>query len=430
MEWRKVLKTGSLAVAVELTRVGSGPKIPVGLLDFRIEIVPKLERTLPEIEISAQLKAERAHRSEALQLFFVSAKSWWNDYIQISKAHNQRLVKVFAQNECGIDLPVCTYVQSMRPVRLLDSPRHAARFVSLIPFERDESLGGSSKDVWHSIHTFLCKRKGSAEEHAVLLCSLLLGYGLDAYVCMGSDDKGGHAWVLTRDSDGHVVFWESLTGVRYNHNTPTHPSRTYKYQTVECIFNDKCLYANIQADESIARTLFDFSDKALWKPLPLNSAAAIKQQPLPPLLPHTHIELALEGELELLLKNLISEHRKGLGLTTIFDDALAYLLRPALWAYEQERLTQTAQGLGNEEFQQSIKRAVPEGHTFKGFPIQFSHKSPSRMMLAFLRAKACVDILATRADQVRFALQIKVFSYPENVCAVWAMVACKYIDLR
>lgn len=160
--------------------------------------------------------------------------------------------------------------------------------------------------------------------------------------------------------------------------------------------------------------------------------------------------------MELALKNLIAEHRKGLGvcngtlkfsdhsvqLNTLFDDGLSYLLRPALWAYEQERLTQSSAGLGNEEFQQSIKRAVPEGHTFKGFPIQFSHRSPSRMMLAFLRARyvlvikitpnlnrACVDILATRADQVRFALQIKIFAYPENVCAVWAMIACKYIDL-
>ena len=88
----------------------------------------------------------------------------------------QRLVKIFAQNEQGIDVPVCAYpfhfipsffhpyylpipcfslsstfsfifekyryIQPMRAGRLLDSPRHAARFVSLLPFEKDESLGG------------------------------------------------------------------------------------------------------------------------------------------------------------------------------------------------------------------------------------------------------------------------------------------------
>lgn len=34
------------------------------------------------------------------------------------------------------------YLQPMRAGRLLDSPRHAARFVSLLPFEKDEALGG------------------------------------------------------------------------------------------------------------------------------------------------------------------------------------------------------------------------------------------------------------------------------------------------
>lgn len=33
------------------------------------------------------------------------------------------------------------YIQPMRAGRLLDSPRHAARFVSLLPFEKDEAIG-------------------------------------------------------------------------------------------------------------------------------------------------------------------------------------------------------------------------------------------------------------------------------------------------
>jgi len=41
-------------------------------------------------------------------------------------------------------------------------------------------------DVWHSLHTFIAQRSGDVQEHAVLLCSLLLGFGLDAYVCVGT----------------------------------------------------------------------------------------------------------------------------------------------------------------------------------------------------------------------------------------------------
>jgi hypothetical protein len=55
------------------------------------------------------------------------------------------------------------------------------------------------------------------EDHATLLCSLLLGFGLDAYVCFGTKAKGSvHAWVMTISTDGLVTFWESLNGHRYS----------------------------------------------------------------------------------------------------------------------------------------------------------------------------------------------------------------------
>jgi len=49
----------------------------------------------------------------------------------------------------------------------------------------------------------------------VLLCSLLLGFGLDAYVCVGTKLRGAsHTWVVTISTDGRATFWESLTGDR------------------------------------------------------------------------------------------------------------------------------------------------------------------------------------------------------------------------
>lgn len=54
------------------------------------------------------------------------------------------------------------------------------------------------------------------EDHACLLCSFLLGFGLEAYVCIGTKSKGlAHAWVMTQSQEGGVVFWESITGQRY-----------------------------------------------------------------------------------------------------------------------------------------------------------------------------------------------------------------------
>jgi len=106
----------------------------------------------------------------------------------------------------------------MQADRILETPLHAARFVSLIPFQRLEAIGKERVEVWHSIQSFLSRGCGDSEDHAVLLCNLLLGFGLDAFVCVGTNQEGAHAWVLTRNAPtvagkpGKVDFWESLTG--------------------------------------------------------------------------------------------------------------------------------------------------------------------------------------------------------------------------
>ncbi len=69
------------------------------------------------------------------------------------------------------------------------------------------------------------QRKGGVEEHATLLCSLLLGCGLDAYVCIGTQRVESapvpvpHAWVLTISPSAAITFWEPLTGQRCAHTT-------------------------------------------------------------------------------------------------------------------------------------------------------------------------------------------------------------------
>lgn len=67
---------------------------------------------------------------------------------------------------------------------------------------------------------------------------------------------------------------------------------------------------------------------------------------------------------------------QDMGLTTVWDDELSYLLNQALAAYELERSTGVT--AGNEEFQHAIRKAIPDGHTFKGFPIQFVHRNARR----------------------------------------------------
>ncbi|CAF4855072.1 unnamed protein product, partial [Rotaria magnacalcarata] len=61
---------------------------------------------------------------------------WWKEFLEIREEHRTRLVKIFGQDENGVNHPVFSFVQPLRSGRLLDTPREAARFVSLIGYDR------------------------------------------------------------------------------------------------------------------------------------------------------------------------------------------------------------------------------------------------------------------------------------------------------
>ena len=76
-------------------------------------------------------------------------------------------------------------------------------------------------------------------------------------------------------------------------------------------------------------------------------------------------EMRLESE----VKKVLSEHRaESLGHSaTHWDDNLAFLLMTSLAAYEQDSLVGQPAAT-NDDFQQSIRRSIPSGFMFKGFP--------------------------------------------------------------
>ena len=87
----------------------------------------------------------------------------------------------------------------------------------------------------------------------VLLCSFLLGFGLNAYVAVGIKQSKPWAWVVTIDED--IVFWDAASGERFKHiqvdtelpiskQTGAKPKHTFK--TIDCLFNHSEFYGNIQ----------------------------------------------------------------------------------------------------------------------------------------------------------------------------------------
>uniref|UniRef100_A0A8C9UZV9 Centrosomal protein of 76 kDa n=1 Tax=Scleropages formosus TaxID=113540 RepID=A0A8C9UZV9_SCLFO len=443
LDWRSVLSApnGKTSIAVELLGVGSESKVPAGVLNVKLELYPPLaERLSPDV-VSTQQSLERKKTAEKERLFLVYAKQWWREFLEIRPSHHTKLVKIFAQDENGVNRPVCSYVHVLRAGRLLESPRQAARFVSLLPLEKAPVVGGGVRqEQWCTLLAFLCRNKGDCEDHATLLCSLLLGFGLDAYVCVGTMGKGvPHAWVMTCGTDGSVTFWESLTAHRYLHQPinpddpplASQPKPSYPYRTVGCVFNHRTFLANCQPSDAVELCIFDFQDQSRWKAMSEEALRAVcapgsttSLPPLPPLCGPSLDPAAASNHLELEMRYLVSEHRKDLSMSTTWDDHLSYLLSAALAAYEQERCTGVS--CGNEEFQDAVRRAVPDGHTFKGFPIHFTHRNARRVFATSLRSPFCEEIVCCRGDHVRLAVRARVFAYPESACAVWIMFACKY----
>lgn len=225
------------------------------------------------------------------------------------------------------------------------------------------------------------------EDHAILLCSLLLGFSMDAYVCLGSSSDGPHAWVMTRlPPDGssrrkwRITFWESLTGVRYDQKDPrVH----YMYRRVGTVFNHRGLLGNIQENDMAFHTDFEnLGDETKWKNMnehpisqlrfPLRSVRVGFRSSRNALEP-----LEEEARLESALKSLIKEHREARGLRTEFDERMNQVLSSAIASYEMERIT--GKTFGEEEFQAAVKRIIPSQNTFSAFPIQFTHKDPLKI---------------------------------------------------
>ncbi|KAK7481686.1 hypothetical protein BaRGS_00027059 [Batillaria attramentaria] len=442
-EWRPLLtaKHGHLPVSIELKGTGPESKVPIGILEADLELFPRSGQVLEENVVRTQLDLERGRQAEQDRRFLEYAKHWWREYLDIKPAHQDRLIKIFALDENSNYRPVCSYVTPLRAGRLLDSPRQAMRFVSLVRYDREMKLGGGDKlEQWSSLHAFLARNKGDCEDHATLLCSLLLGFGLDAYVCIGTKAKSAvHAWVMTISTDGLVTFWESLNGHRFVHE-PVDPMAppmgkreraSYPYKTIGSVFNHRSFYANTQASDRVEECRFDLQNGALWKNmsaevlLSVCGPGASPHWPSPPPLVASALDATLaSNDLEIQVRRLVAQHRQDQGLSTTWDDQLSYILTPALAAYETERVTGVT--AGNEEFQDAVRQAVPDGQTFKGYPIQFTHRSPRKAFLTCLKAPICEEIINCRGDQVRLALRVRIFPYPESACAVWMMFACKY----
>ena len=435
VEWRKVLKTGYLGLTVELA--GENPGVPAGIVELQIEVIPGGQRLI-EDEIVSKIQVQKAAITAADREFLIYARRWWSEFHAIRPTHHERKVKLFAATAAGRMVPSTHFVSVLQPDRVLDSPCVAARFVSLLALANANGEDGgmdfaprgtTSGDVWPSPLNFLAQRKGEICNHATLLCSLLLGFGLDAYCVVGTTTQGKtHMFVCTRrrlstsassnTTDYEVTFWEPSTGVRTLQNGP------HFYLTAGCCFNHNTFYANIQASENAVTTSFDLNCEESWKQLNPLKLRMVPKFPNPPLLWIPMDARKIEIDIEAAVRKILSEQREGEGLRTSFDDSLSFAIAQALAAYEEQRVTGVAPELSL--FHQCVKGKIGDGKTFKGVPLNTSHISARKILASFNGTPSGRELTTIVGEDLKFAIRAKVIVYPESVVSVWVMLAAYY----
>lgn len=157
----------------------------------------------------------------------------------------------------------------------LPTASYCMRFIQLMPAPGRQStpatagLSGNNELVWSRVITTLSVGAGTPFDKAVLLCSMLRGYQIPAFVALGtcalpglkSDVSGNRsvrsAFVITLCAQV-IQFWDCLLsdhgGMIELHSLPTegqykidkHSDSAgtvihFPYETIDCIFNETML---------------------------------------------------------------------------------------------------------------------------------------------------------------------------------------------
>ncbi|GET90134.1 hypothetical protein, conserved [Leishmania tarentolae] len=425
IEWRKVLKSGYLGLTVELCGKNAG--IPAGIVDLQLELVSKKRIRYKEEDIVSRVEQQRLAVTNADREFLVYSRRWWSEYQSLRPTHKDRKVRLFASTSAGRMVPLTHFVSPIQAEFGLDSPQDAARFVSLlrVATEGSSSIGALSADEssWLSPFIFLSQRQGHHCNHAALLCSLLLGFGIDAYCAIGSCHKGEvGVFVVSRSTDARgsatVTVWNPTSGERSS------PSEQGTFATIDCMFNNKSFFANCQASSNIATTSFECYNEELWKPLNVLKLRMVPRHPPAPLLFETVAALSIERSLEIQLRAAISTYRDSFGVVTTYDNTVSYVLSQALLLYERQQSEGGAQSFAL--FQESVKGTLGVGKTFKAIPLNVSYLDAGSVMDVVRAASVGREILDTVVDSAKFGVRTKVFCFPERVFSVWVMIAVNY----
>ncbi|KNE70630.1 hypothetical protein AMAG_15386 [Allomyces macrogynus ATCC 38327] len=306
---------------------------------------------------------------------------------------------------------------------------------------------------------------GSLMEHAILLCSLFLGHGSDAFVAVGTHHGMHRVWVVTvdrmaADDDHHrglddaaplsrrsgstqgldvegftgrsalahvtrqnarlkVQHWNLVAGTAWSSYTQS----GFAFERVTTVFNHQNVWFNVQRSDLLARPIFswELNNPACWLPF-LSPACQPEFASVmgcfynPPTQLH---DVSLTFPLNdvaaaMALGQLIKEYRKNhLLLTTRFHRVLSLWLRDQIAELEACRLRGAIPNLKNPV------ELFPPACTFSYRFLRFHGKPSPTAMLQFLVEGGYLDCSVAGCA---FAVAVSSFVHPMGARTVWVGV--------
>jgi len=114
-------------------------------------------------------------------------------------------------------IPLPSLIISLALPASLQDPQVVGHWVRCMEFSVPaKQVAAREITAWQVPDLTLSLRRGSVQDHAVVLCCALLGLKKDAFVCKGTVQGGDHAWVMTRETGGVVTFWETTTLAKFH----------------------------------------------------------------------------------------------------------------------------------------------------------------------------------------------------------------------
>ncbi|CAH6958631.1 Cc2d2b [Phodopus roborovskii] len=331
---------------------------------------------------------------------------------------NRRVVTTVFNGE-GMQVFVTRYIKALNPpqqlldIFLQDSNATLdliARFVSLIPFTTETLDENDGFDIWMTSECCISLAIGNKEEHAILLCNFFLYFGKKALVLLGTSVLEGHvAYVLTQET-GESLLWNPSTGQCHKQFDPFCP-----LQSVDCLFNDRNVWFNIQQNNTPMAVHFDYSKESFWKQLLPKDFQGTKAQSVQPeeiVYCDTNKGMVedLKSRMERTLKCKMMEWRPK--HPTRWNRQCTSILRQIL--PKLEFYTGSFASFEDSELERLL-----QFYWVTGFPIQMPYTDVQSVIDAVYQT----GIHSSEFPQTEFALAVYIHPYPNNILSVWVYLA-------